>query len=45
MSFVDVTSRKSCALIMGSDPFHLRQVQFVAGEAVDGGEEEFGIPN
>ena len=28
---------------MGSDPFHLRQVQFVAGEALDGGEEEFVV--
>ena len=43
MSFIDVTSRKSCALIMGSDPFHLRQIQLIAGEAVDGGEEEFVV--
>lgn len=27
----------------GSEPFHLRQVQLVAGEAVDGGVEEFVV--
>ena len=43
MSFVGVTSRKSCALIMGSNPFRLRQIEFVAGEAVDGGVEEFVV--
>ena len=44
MSFDDgVTSRKSCALIRGLEPFYLRQIEIVAGEAVDGGVEEFVV--